>query len=392
MKRIAGLQEGLSTLCFAICACSFPAPPGEGSAIDARPDSNLPGSWSADVDFLRADEEVFVDVDWTIDANTLLDTRELSSAPALPAGVTFSVGLQDSGDEVAILRVRTLKLNDGRILSVQGTRSFLVLANDEIVLEGLLDVGGHLNVAGPGGGSGGAGNGAGKPSVHGVGGSGYDDPGAGGGSFATAGAAGGKVGTVGGGAAGELFALADRLIGGGSGGAAGLCTNRPGGGGGAVLLYAKQRIRLLGGGAINAGGGGGEGGIAAGCSTGAGPGAGGGAGGTIWLQTPSLEGDGLVAANGGGGGGGSYVNVSNGGNGGDGLPSVTAVAMGGAKAGNVETTAGGNGAIAGTAASAIPELPRGNGGGGGGGLGTIVARAKEVSTTLQASPAITPAP
>ncbi len=354
-------------------------PPGDGP-VDPP--------WKSDVDFLPASEETFVDADWTLDADALLDTATMVAA-GLPDGVTFRVGMQEVGGEVAILRVRTLKLNNNRTLSVQGTRPLVVLA-DEIVLDGVLDAGGHGATAGPAGFSAATGPGAGKPSVHVVGG--YDDPGAGGGSFGTAGAAGGKIGAADGGTAGDVYELTNQLLGGSSGGAAGVCINRPGGGGGALLLYAKKRIRLVGSGAINVGGGGGEGGVESGCTSGAGAGAGGGSGGTLWLQTPSLEGDGTLAANGGGGGGGSYVNIGNGGNGGDGKASTTTAAAGGIKANSDEATAGGNGAVAGIAATAVPAITAGNAGGGGGGLGRIVARVKTAEASLKASPAITKAP
>jgi hypothetical protein len=356
----------------------------DGPALDAM--------WSTGVDFLPAAEETFVDVDWTIDANTLIDTTTATSDLLLPVGVTLGVGVQDGGAEIVILRVGSLKVNAGWTLSAKGTRPFAILAKKDVILDGAIDVGARGFTAGPGGRSGGSGMGAGALAKRDDGtGSGYDDSGAGGGSFGTAGGVGGKAGKLAGGAAGAVYPIGDQLTGGGSGGLAANCTNQPGAGGGALLLYSKTKIKLNATGTIDAGGGGGEGGIMA-CLGGSGAGAGGGAGGAIWLHARTIEGDGVLAANGGGGGGASYINVSNGGPGGDGKPSISMVAMGGTKANNNEATAGGNGAMGGTGPSMVPDLARGNGGGGGGGLGRIVVRTQQLSATLKSSPTAVPAP
>lgn len=379
-----------------LVGCGFPGLQGSGSDAGPDPDAAMSDGptpdavWPSGVDFLPTAAETFVDVDWTIDADTLIDTTFLTSSIAPPLGVTLLIGVQDGGAEIVILRVGSLKVNAGRTLSVQGTRPFAILANKDITLDGALDVGAHGAIAGPGGSSGGNGMGAGGIAKRDDGtGSTYDDSGAGGGGFGTPGAAGGKAGPFTGGVGGAMIAIGNQLLGGGSGGLAANCTNRPGSGGGALLVYSKTKIKVNA--SINAGGGGGEGGITA-CIGGAGPGAGGGAGGVIWLQAKDLDGNGILAANGGGGGGASFFGLPNGGPGGDGQPSVSAVAMGGTKANSVEATAGGNGAIQGTEPSMVPDLAKGNGGGGGGGLGRIVVRTQKLSPMLKSSPTAVPAP
>ncbi len=359
-----------------------------GSQGTALIDDGMDGTQGV-VDFLPLAEERFIDdASWTIDANTELDTTTLTvRSGALPAGVAFTMGTQDSGDEVAILRLRDLKINAARTLTVTGTRPLFILSNHHVTIDGTLDVGAKLNVPGPGGFDSGMGPGAGKISIHDNGtGTGYDDSGAGGGSFGTAGAAGGSVGAFAGGAGGDPYELIDQLHGGSSGGQAGVCANPPGAGGGALLLYAKDRIRISKNGVITSGGGGGAGGLYTGCVTGASAGAGGGSGGAIWLQTAKLEGDGTVAANGGGGGGAGYYNAGNGTPGENGKPSTTAVAVGGNPAGRVEVTAGGGGAVKNVNPSIVSPITGGNGGGGGGGLGRIVYRAPDAAM-LDTSPA-----
>ena len=372
-------------------ACRFGGP--EAVAIDAEPDGAEVPDASPDaapdgIDLLPPSEERVGTVSWTIGTTTVIDTTALTISPAPPAGVTLEPGLQDNGQPVAILRVDDFKINANQVLWAFGDKPLAILAKHDVTIDGLLDVGGHREVPGAGGAVGGKGVGAGEVSIHDNGmGSTYDDSGAGGGSYGTAGARGGKAGPFLGGAPGAPYAI-DGLIGGSGGGTAAACANPAGGGGGGLLLYGLHKITVRG--AITAGGGGGAGGLAAGCTSGAGAGSGGGSGGTIWLQTPDLKGDGVVAANGGGGGGGSYVGISDGGPGQDGLPSTMLAAAGGTKASSVEASAGGAGAIRDTAAAGIPDLVRGNGGGGGGGLGRIVYRAPNLDTIKSSPTAVTP--
>ena len=371
-----------------VTGCSFSASlnpsdptidaPADDAMRDAPPDVAMMG-----VDFLPMSEETFGSTNWSIAADTAIDTSLLSIVPAPPAGVTFLAGVQDNGAPVAILRVGDFTIGSGRRMTVTGERPFAILSDHDVTITGTLDVGARLAQRGPGGALPAMGSGAGLVGVHDDGtGSDYDDAGGGGGSFGTRGAAGGKAGPFNGGASGQTYPL-NGLVGGSGGGRAGVCANMPGAGGGALLLYAANKVRITG--AITAGGGGGAGGLESGCATGAGSGAGGGSGGTIWIQTTDLDGTGVLAANGGGGGGGSYIGVSNGGPGENGQPSTTDVANGGTKANSSEASVGGNGAIQGTAASMVPNLAAGNGGGGGGGLGRIVYHAPSLGA-LQSSP------
>lgn len=371
--------------------CGFSGSPGSAivDGVDGGMDATQPDAVAQGiVDFLPMAEERFVEsANWTIDMNTELDTSTLAVRPnPLPDGVTLTMGTQDSGGEVAILRLHDFKINMMRTLTVKGTRPLFILSNHHVTIDGILDVGAKLNVPGPGGFGAGMGPGAGKISIHDDGtGTGYDDSGAGGGSFGTAGAPGGSIGAFAGGLAGDPYEIGNQLRGGSSGGLAGVCANQPGAGGGALLLYAKDRIRINRNGIITSGGGGGAGGLGAGCATGASAGAGGGSGGAIWLQTAKLEGDGTVAANGGGGGGGSFSTSGNGRVGEDGKPSTTMVAAGGGAAAGGESTAGGSGAVKNINPSTISPLLSGNGGGGGGGLGRIVYRAPDADK-LDTSP------
>lgn len=341
------------------------------------------------IDFLPTGEETFTNADWTIDANTKLDTTALTSTPPLPTGVTFAEGTQIDGTKAAILRVKNLRIPAEVTLSAAGTRALFILSNNDVIIEGSIDVGARGPVAGPAGSAGGDGPGAGQTSRHDGRFGRYNDSGGGGGSFGTVGGAGGRAGETSS-AAGGIYVLVNRLLGGASGGKAGPCSNLPGAGGGALLVYATNKITVKG--AISAGGGGGAGGITN-CSIGASAGAGGGSGGSIWLQSKTINGDGVLAANGGGGGGGAYT--GNGGDGADGKASALAtdVATGGIKSNttNTEATNGGTGAVQGTPPSAIPNLNSGNGGGGGGGLGRIVYRAPDVGA-LRSSPTAVKAP
>lgn len=355
--------------------------------LDADIDSMAADAVMSGVDFLPTSEETFSSTNWSPAANVTINTTAMTITPNPPAGVTFMVGQQETGSAVVILRVGDFAVASGRLVTVTGDKPLVILSDHDVTIAGTLDVGARKGERGPGGALPGIGSGAGGISVHDNGsGSTYDDSGAGGGSFGSQGAAGGKAGPFEGGPAGNTYPI-NGLIGGSGGGLAGACSNVPGAGGGALFLYAKHKMRISG--AIRAGGGGGGGGTTT-CPTGSGAGAGGGSGGLIWLQTPDLDGTGVLAANGGGGGGGSYVGVSNGGDGEDGRASATVAAAGGTKANSAEASAGGNGAVQGMPAPAIPSLTAGNGGGGGGGLGRVVYHAPSVGSLSCSPTAVTP--
>jgi hypothetical protein len=387
----------------AVCAgCSFH--PGEsgaprdgdsgdvGDVGDGRiyDDAAIDSGAFGDVDHVPVQEEYGGDTNWTVSTNTVIDTTTLIVTPPLPSGVTLSLAQQDGGNPIAILRVNDFTVSATRVLSAIGDKPLVVLSSHDVTIAGVFDVGAHGALPGAGGALPGAGVGVGGTGLHDDGtGSTYDDSGGGGGSYGTQGAGGGSVGNFAGGAPGATY-LATVLRGGSGGGFApnpASCTNPPGAGGGVLLLYAFHKITVAG--QIASGGGGGAGGISCG-AFGYGPGAGGGAGGLVWLQTPDLSGNGVLAANGGGGGGASYSGISDGGPGADGLASTTMVAAGGIKAVSAETTDGGNGAIQGTAASAVPLLAIGNGGGGGGGLGRIVVHAPSSASITSSPTAVSP--
>ena len=335
---------------------------------------DVPDGMSAfgDVDLIPALEEYANTGDWMVDAVTI-DTMQLTSTVALPANVTLTSGVQNNGGAVAILRLHDLKTTAATTMRVVGRRPLVIIADHDVTLAGTIDLAARLDAAGPGGFSPATGTGVGGNGVH-I--DPNDDGGGGGGGFGTIGGTGGTGGTATGGAGGATYPAT--ILNGGSGGgstALGLsCTNLGGGGGGAILIFAKHKLTLMG--AIHAGGGGGSAGMLCPSPAMYASGGGGGAGGMIYLQTPDLGGNGVLAANGGGGGGGACATgVPSAGQ--DGRSSANTVAIGGG--GSMCGSAGGNGAVQGTAPSAI-AVAQYNGGGGGGGLGRILVHAPNTAT------------
>ncbi|MGE0546018.1 MAG: hypothetical protein AB7O24_14225 [Kofleriaceae bacterium] len=373
-------------------ACGFQPTGGIGSdagGVDVGTDGMVDGPMdppipTGTIDFLPETEEMLGTGDLMINTDVVLDT----SAPALvvPPGVSLAVGVQENQSEVAILRVRDLKINNNKTLRVIGTRPFVILAARDIDIDGTLDVGGHGAVPGPGGGAPDTGPGKGFPGTHQA--NGNADSGGGGGSFGSPGARGGDSADQAGGAPGAMYSVDAFLVGGSSGGLARAvdCPYPSGAGGGAVLIFAGRKVLVKG--AINAGGGGGAGGSVCTMVSGAGSGTGGGSGGVIWIQTPELGGDGVLAANGGGGGGGGYAESNTPGMPGqDGQPDTAMAANGGIPADDGYGSAGGNGAVEGKSATRGGDRDSGNAGGGGGGVGHIVTRTS-ASPTLATSPAV----
>lgn len=370
----------------ALAGCGFSG--GAGSNDDAGPDSGGKDYEIPVIDFLAGDEATFSETSWTIGVDTLIDTTAGVITPAPAENVALTGGKQrDDSNSVMVLRVKDLTIVATAVVKVRGAFPLAIITGGEVRVAGILDAGATGGEPGPGGSTQETRFGVGSKSLH----DGADDSGAGGGSFGSSGSPGGMVGTFSS-AAGEVYAIGNKLIGGAAGGYAGACDNPAGAGGGAILIYARTRIVVDG--AISAGGGGGAGGVYANCAPGAGAGAGGGSGGMIWLQTASLSGTGTLAANGGGGGGGARNGLSTNGTGGDGQdakPSIDEIATGGEKGGGSESTPGGSGAIEGRLPSPVPSLSVGNGGGGGGGLGRIVYRAPGLGA-LQSSPTAVRAP
>ncbi|MDP3498991.1 MAG: hypothetical protein Q8S33_01610 [Myxococcales bacterium] len=229
----------------------------------------------------------------------VIDTSTLTLlGQVLPDGVRFDA--VDAGVELAVLRVSTLTLV-GRV-RVRGARPLVVLAREDIVIDGVLDGAARGTEPGPGADLEGQGPGGAAET------SGSLAAGAGGAGHASSGGAGGAVPALLAGAGGSAYGSPESLIlepgsRGGRGGRS-ACVVRGGGGGGALQLFAGRRLVVNEGGAITVGGGGGED-VCEPCRRVSfeGGGAGGGSGGTLLLQSPVMELRGVLAANGGGGSG-----------------------------------------------------------------------------------------
>ncbi|MGN6108299.1 MAG: hypothetical protein ACTHU0_24545 [Kofleriaceae bacterium] len=291
-------------------ACSFPgnntgddAPPKDavhdGDNGDAAPDAQscfgVPG-WMVCLTSLPMDE---------LPLGATLDTGDAASPgpsclPSIPQSWT------DGGQPPACF-VAARRITVAGTLSVTGDLPLVLVATDEIVVDGMIDAASHR-----GGSKGPNANPTGCTSSDG-GSAGNRGGGAAGGSFGTQGAAGGTgaAGVVPGGmpppASPEPH---DKLRGGCRGGAGGAGDDRPAGGGqggGALYLVAGNAIEINA--LVNASGAGGDGGDAS--RGGAG---GGGAGGMIVAYAPTLTvgTSGLMVANGGGGGGGAGSGGANG--------------------------------------------------------------------------------
>lgn len=168
-----------------LTGCSFHA---SGGTPLLDPDAVAPDAGDAaidalmeGIDFLPPAEETLGTTNWSVGADTAIDTTTLAIIPPPPTGVTLLAGVQDNGKPIAILRVHDLTI--GAKLSATGDKPLAILADHDVTISGTLDVGAHLAQRGPGGSLGGAGAGAGNPAIHDNGtGSGYDDSGAGGAS------------------------------------------------------------------------------------------------------------------------------------------------------------------------------------------------------------------
>ncbi|MGE5182856.1 MAG: hypothetical protein ACM31C_12365 [Acidobacteriota bacterium] len=240
-------------------------------------------------------------------------------------------------------------------LHLQGTRALALVADGDIVIDGMLDGtyacgGAH---PGPPGGSAGGMASAGLGTGGGAAGNGASQGGGGGGYGHVGGAGGVNSGTPP--AGGITWGTPEiMLLVGGSGGGAGNGTSGGigGAGGAAIQLVSNTSITISTTGIVNAGGCGGS------AQPNAAPGGGGGAGGAILLEAPSVTVNGVLAVNGGGGAGGDV----GGGAGKDGQPSYAPAAGGVAGGGGIGT--GGAGGYGATAAQAGAGSSRSGGGGG----------------------------
>lgn len=258
----------------------------------------------------------------TIGAATTLNTSD-------DASCNGGVVAQTNAPDICVLRYDTVTIERNHTLTVTGSRALAIVADGQLLVDGVLDLSANGHQNGPGGGflqSGLAGGGAG---------------------FKTAGANGGTAtldgGANNGGAATENPALHTELAGGTSTPQGLFSDSSSGGAGGAAtLISCRGAVSILG--VVDAGGGGGSGAFYSTFFTALA--GGGGSGGHVVLQGMTVMVTGQVYANGGGGGGGAGTSRQMGGPGGDGSRSATS-----ASAGGTSTTGGGNGGQGGTATS-----------------------------------------
>lgn len=210
----------------------------------------------------------------------------------LDANCNGGIILQAGGPNICVVRHTKIVLAASAELRVVGNRALALVADEELVVDGYLNVSAGDQINGPGGGT--------MYSFRdGVGGAG---DGLGGAGFAVNGGDGGTA-TADGGAVNGGLATADPatftvLVGGPQAGNGSSTLVVGGGGGAATLVACRGRIAVHG--EINAGGGGG---LPTLFFTG-----GGGAGGYVVLQGFAIEVDGKLFANGGGGAGGKSLN------------------------------------------------------------------------------------
>ncbi|HEY4238774.1 MAG TPA: hypothetical protein VGM88_03130 [Kofleriaceae bacterium] len=301
---------------------------------------------------------------------------DVSSSGSLDTGLDQNcnggVVAQAGGPELCVMHFGAITIETGTTLKITGTRAVALVADDELVVAGTLDVSADQGTNGPGGGFVKSGDSrTNSPTIRGGGGAG----------FSTSGAAGGSTTTNGGGGAGGAaqpnpIALAVLMGGPQSGETQGLPGG--GGGGGATLISCRGTTRISG--TIDAGGGGGLP-----CIDFLGnpiPGAGGGAGGYVVLQGALVEVTGRVFANGGGGGGGCLA--ADGFAGGDGPLSDSEGGYGGTGVDGGGTGGnGGFGPVQPPTVGAHPTNANARPGGGGGSVGFLQTYTPEgVTPTL----------
>jgi hypothetical protein len=311
---------------------------------------------------------------------TALDTDSLTIAfggatGPPPSGVSFMA----EGSR-AVLRVGAFTAS--LPLRVVGGRALIIVASRTATIGGRIDAAARLGSAGPGGAQPNSGPGAGA-----TGESGMCEGGGAGASFGDLGGAGGSTTCGGAAKAGVVHGakLTDFFGGSGGGSGGGSCSGSGGAGGGAIQISSLIAVRVLGTGGINVGGGGGAGGCG-------GPdhgGGGGGSGGTIFLEGPTVDVSGLLAANGGGGGEGGdsgFLSWTDGDPGADGLPDITSAAGGAHVTTDRSGGAGGSRAAGAQSGMGGADVT----GGGGGAVGRIWLRTR--TNPAMPSGKISPAP
>lgn len=307
---------------------------------------------------------------------SLVVNGSTSLDPNLDSNCNGGVVSQAGAAGICVLRYRQIAITANGQLKLTGKsdtgapdtvgRVVAFVADEQLSIDGSLDISADGPVNGPGGGLMVSGGGAQLVSAD------LHKAGAGAGGQ-TAGAPGGSTTTDGDGGIGGLAtadpALLSVLFGGAAanrgGGMGPVTLGGGGGGGGATLVSCKGSISISG--VIDAGGGGGTGGRELfGADT---PAWGGGAGGYVVLQAKRIEVTGQVFANGGGGGTGMAADLLPGADGADGLRSATMPAPGSSgKNGGGNGGRGGVGIMqptAGGKSTAIPTSDASPGGGGG---------------------------
>ncbi|HWO17899.1 MAG TPA: hypothetical protein VNO30_03960 [Kofleriaceae bacterium] len=381
------MKLGLALPCALTAACGFSSPklsdrPSDAPVID--PDVACM-SFSTQLDTCPLPTGFP-----TMLAGTLLfdtDTGKLKDANQIEIPVV-TTAFTTLGVDMRAIVATSLELMPNTTLTAQGVRGFALIATSTIALRAnaVIDVS-----------NGGAGYrslcGAESPGA----GADNNDGGAGGGG-AGLGAAGGGGGNGNGDGTQSLGGTAGAALAPPPEGPRGGCTGGPGGrgdsgqnvggagglGGGAVYVVSASSITIATGAGIDAGGGGGSGGTRVNSNGDAG-GGGGGSGGSIFLETPRILSDGIIAANGGGGGEGSGGGVP----GQPGAPATfgTAAAIGGQTSTGSGARGGDGGALASPAGAQTTELLAGGGGGGGGGGGVIRVKSADAQLGTNVSPA-----
>ena len=311
----------------------------------------------------------------------------LASQPALVIASSMTLDTNDDnectggvidqtmGPDVCVLRHSRINLEAGAEITVVGSRALALVSDEDLLIDGVLDIGANALTNGPGGG------------VFRSGTSGPDnEDGSGGAGFKTAGGAGGDPASNGGanngGAAAANPMLSMELVGGTTG------TKNPGfgaefGGAGGAANLISCRGSVVVAGLIDVGGGGGAGGFWDGAV--AHPPGAGGSGGYIVMQGMNVNVIGEVYANGGGGGGGQS------GLGADGTRSATVAAVGGTSAHGAIGGAGGRrGAAPGVGSRTMSPLEV-TGGAGGGSTGFIQTYTPEGVLPMLSARGISPA-
>jgi hypothetical protein len=304
----------------------------------------------------------------TISADTQLDTSDDTKCTRIVP--------QASGPEICVLHYETITIDRNTTYAVTGSRALALVSDQELLVDGVFDVGVHDGYSGPGGGL--VSSGAYVANIK---------TGGGGAGFRTAGAPGGTTaigaGANGGGATTQNPAVLSILIGGTKSG--GTINNA---GGAATLVSCRGVLTVKG--IVDAGGGGGKPGYLDDVGLGAPiyrPATGGGSGGVVVFQGMQLAITGGFFANGGGGGaGGDGVNGTVGA---DGMRSIVAAN------GGVGTATGGTGGAGGAVSSApqagAGESMYGNGGAGGGSSGFFLAYSPGTAADNLTPSAISPA-